>query len=217
VSAAELRPVRSTWFIVVLSAMMLACASTPEHGGSTGDTTNAVVSRTKAVVNQSFSSTVTVYSNYVTVVEFSPSLEGTLPPGIYWYPERGEFSGTPTQTGFYSVKMLYRDVAKGHKSHPNLADNMWYYRYIEFEVSRFEQPEVDGTCSVTFENTASWKTRVFVDDVEVATLQPGESRALNIRAGTRALRYDNSDGSLGVEEIRRFEYGSNYTVTLRAQ
>jgi hypothetical protein len=213
--APEQRPVRFTWFIVVLTAMILACASTDDNGGGDGENTYATISKTKAVLNEWFSAQVSVYSNYVDTVEYHPTAEGSLPPGVYWDYTTSTFSGTPTQTGIYNVKVLYRDIAKGTSDNPNLADNMWYFFHIEFEVSRFQQPEGSGTCSVTFENTATWGTNVYVDGISVAWLEPGESEVVWVRAGTRVFQYNDEDGSVGNESVRQLTYGESYTMTLK--
>jgi hypothetical protein len=210
------RPVRSIWFIVLSAAMILACADTPDYGsGSSGENTSLSISKSKAVVNEWYSAKLTVYSTYVETVEFSPNYEGNLPPGISFNSYSGEFSGTPTQTGVYSVKIYYRDPNKGTYAHPNLADNLWYVENVEIEVSRFQQPEYTSTISVTCTNNTTWTSTFYVDGSSVATLGPGDSTTISVRSGKRIVQHTDSDGSMSPEEVWNLEAGKNYEWTLK--
>jgi hypothetical protein len=212
----EQRPIRSTWFIVVLTAMILACAET-QVVPDDPDNTSASLSDSKAVLNQWYEGTVTSYSNYIDTVEFHANVVGNLPPGITWSTNPAKFSGYPTTEGVYSVTVYFRDPAKGTYEHPSLADDMWYTHTFEIEVSRFEQPEYTTTVAVTFENTATWSTNVYVDGASVAYLSPGQSTTVWVRSGTRVFQYNDEDGTLGNESVRTLEAGESYTMTLRIE
>jgi hypothetical protein len=212
----QYRPLKSTWFIVVLTAMLLACADTPDTPGGSYDPDNtyATISRSKAVLNQWFSAKVSVYSNYVQTVEYHASVDGSLPPGICW-DGYGTFSGTPTQTGLFTMGIWYRDVNKGTYSYPNLADNKWYYKSIELEVSRFEQPEYTTTVNVTCTNNTVHTITFYVDGASVATLGPGDSSTTSVRSGKRIFQYSLPDGGLSGEEVWNLESGQNYTYSVK--
>ncbi|MHC4839397.1 MAG: Ig domain-containing protein [Planctomycetota bacterium] len=179
------------------------------------ESTNCYITSTKAVVNQWFSADLSVYSTYIETVEYSPNYSGTLPTGISFDSYSGTFSGTPTEKGFYEVKVYYRDPDKGTYTHPNLVDDMWYYKVIEFEVSRFKQPEGGGVGYVKVENSASVGLWVYVDGEELGWVNPnGGFKNFNVRAGMRAFQYKFADGTWDSESIYEVLAGQSYTLAL---
>jgi len=211
----ELRPVRATWFIILLSVMILAC----EDGGGGDDydpdNTYATISSSKAVLNQYYTGKVTVYSNYVETVVYHANVDGILPPGISWNSYSGEFTGTPTQTGRYSVTVYYRDPNKGTYQHPDPTGNMWYTKVFEIEVSRFQQPEYTTTVSVACTNNTTYTITFYVDGSSVATLGPGDSSTVWVTSGKRIFQYGTSDGYISGEEVWSLEPGQTYTYSVK--
>lgn len=145
----ELRPVGSIWYIIVLSAMILACAEPQDTGTtSTGPYSYATISREKGMVNKYFSAKVTVNSNYITSLEFEPWYDhsgenkGKLPPGVTFNASTGMFEGTPTLAGFYTVEVRYRDKVKGTHDYPDPTSNMWYV--TRFELKIYDVLEEEG-------------------------------------------------------------------------
>lgn len=212
----EQRPIRSTWFIIVLTAMILACAEDQEYHDDP-DNTSASLSDSKAVLNQWYEGSVSSYSNYIDTVEFSANVEGTLPPGISWSNYPAKFSGYPTTEGVYNVTVYFRDPAKGTYAHPNLADDMWYTQTFQIEVSRFDQPEYTTTISIDCTNNTTWTSTFYVDGTARCTLGPGDSLTIYVTSGKRVIRSTGSDGSFGPEEVWSLEAGQSYTWVLKPQ
>jgi hypothetical protein len=132
------QPIQAKWFILVFSILLLACAEpSASGGGSVSYYANASISRDKGMVNKYFSSRVSVSSNFIDSLEYSASVEGTLPPGIKWNSNRGVFEGTPTQAGFYNVRIFYRDSVKGTTTAGDAMDDQWYY--TDFELKMYDK------------------------------------------------------------------------------
>ncbi|MBK8207976.1 MAG: putative Ig domain-containing protein [Planctomycetes bacterium] len=148
-SAHEQKPVGSIWFIVVLSVLILACAETQEtDSGPPVVTASATISREKGMVGKYFSAKVTVHSNYITDLEYEPWYDhsgenkGKLPPGITFNTSTGMFEGTPTQAGFYTITVHYRDRSKGTHDDPDKSKNLYYY--TRFELKIYDVLEEEG-------------------------------------------------------------------------
>ncbi|MCC7509165.1 MAG: putative Ig domain-containing protein [Planctomycetes bacterium] len=148
-TAHEQKPVGSIWFIVVLSVLILACAETQEvDSGPTAPYASASISRQKGMVNKYFSAQVLVHSNYITDLEYEPWYDhsgenkGKLPPGITFNTGTGMLEGTPTQAGFYNIKIRYRDRVKRTHDDPDGAKGLWYY--TQFEIKIYDVLEEEG-------------------------------------------------------------------------
>jgi hypothetical protein len=117
---------------IAIPALLLAAC---EFEGVREDpvwTANITVSRERGMVNKYFSAQVSTYSNYVKTVEYM--ITGTLPPGISFDASTGMLQGTPTQAGFYTIKIWARDRDRGTHDDPDKTGNRWYTRQIELKM-----------------------------------------------------------------------------------
>jgi len=72
---------------------------------------NLYLSRLRGQTHKYFSSRITVSGNYITNLEVIDAIG--LPKGITLNKSRGILEGTPTQAGFFSVRIKFRDRVKG--------------------------------------------------------------------------------------------------------
>ena len=91
------------------------------------------LSRTKGMKNRHFSARITYSGTWIQTPDYD--VRGTLPPGLRFSKATGEISGTPSQSGFWSVKVLIRDK---NKSWPEAGyeRNYWSKTY---EIGIYDQ------------------------------------------------------------------------------
>lgn len=126
-------------FLVTFNVFAVGCSSR-----RTTTTTNPNyycninLSRTKGQIHKHFSSSITYSSNFVSDPEYYVWSTTPLPPGLSLNTSSGIISGTPSQAGFWSVKVGVRDRTRGTHGQP--VGERWYYNQT-YEIKIFDKLE----------------------------------------------------------------------------